>query len=80
MLSLVYEYDDGFHEDFNVSEELTIVYDDWEKNITKEVCFQIFMFIFAVIWKSEKPIRDLKDFKGYGALRLKLFLELKFEF
>ena len=28
MLSLVYEYDDGFHEDFNVSEELTIVYDD----------------------------------------------------
>ena len=28
MLNLVYEYDDGFHEDFNVSEELTIVYDD----------------------------------------------------
>lgn len=28
MLCLVYEYDDGFHEDFNVSEELTIVYDD----------------------------------------------------
>ena len=28
MFSLVYEYDDGFHEDFNVSEELTIVYDD----------------------------------------------------
>ena len=28
MLSLVYEYDERFHEDFNVSEELTIVYDD----------------------------------------------------
>ena len=28
MLRLVYEYDDGFHVDFNVSEELTIVYDD----------------------------------------------------
>lgn len=28
MLRLVYEYDDGIHEDFNVSEELTIVYDD----------------------------------------------------
>lgn len=28
MLRLVYEYDDGIHEDFNVSEELKIVYDD----------------------------------------------------
>ena len=28
MLRLVYEYDDGILEDFNVSEELKIVYDD----------------------------------------------------
>ena len=28
MLRIMYVYDDGFHEDFNVSEELTIVYDD----------------------------------------------------
>jgi hypothetical protein len=28
--------------------------------------------------KSEKRIRDLRDLKGFGALRLKLYLELSF--
>ena len=31
-LRLIYKYDDGFHDDFIVSEELNIEYYDWEKD------------------------------------------------